>query len=126
MKKTLKTLAIVAIAASAAMPAAANTFLGARIAADTSDVDVISVPGPALFSEVRFCVVNRAVHFGDVDVSFALGGSQDLNVRRIVRPGNCTGWFNLRGPVRNIDEIRFRYQTIVNAGPQALVTAHGR
>lgn len=126
MKLTIKTLAIVAIATCTALPVAANTFLGARIAADTSDVDIISVPGPALFGEVRFCVVNRAVHFGDVDVRFANGGSQDLNVRHIVRAGHCTGWFNLRGPVRNIDEIRFRYQTIVNAGPQALVTAHGR
>ncbi len=126
MKLTIKTLALVALTASAALPASASTFLGARVAADTSDVDVISVPGPALFREVRFCVANRTVHFGDVDVSFALGGSQDLNVRRIVTPGNCTGWFNLRGPVRNIDEIRFRYQTIVNPGPQALVTAHGR
>ncbi|WP_224815973.1 DUF2541 family protein [Hasllibacter sp. MH4015] len=126
MKLNIKALVLIAVAASAALPASANTFLGARVAADTSDIDVISVPGPALFREVRFCVVNRAVHFGDVDVRFALGGSQDLNVRRIVTPGNCTGWFNLRGPVRNIDAIRFRYQTIVNAGPQALVTAHGR
>ena len=126
MKKTIKALALIALAASAAAPASANTFLGARVAADTSDVDVISVPGPALFREVRFCVANRTVHFNDVDVSFALGGSQDLGVRRIVTPGNCTGWFNLRGPVRNIDQIRFQYQTVVNPGPQALVTAHGR
>ncbi|MBF9042996.1 hypothetical protein HKCCE4037_06640 [Rhodobacterales bacterium HKCCE4037] len=126
MKKTIKALALIAIAASAALPASANTFLGARVAADTSDVDVIAVPGAQLFSEVRFCVVNRAVHFGDVDVRFAIGTSQDLPVRRIVAPGQCTNWLNLRGPARNIDEIRFRYQTIVNAGPQALVTAHGR
>lgn len=126
MKLNIKTLALVALAACAAVPASANTFLGARVAADTSDVDIISVPGPALFSEVRFCVVNRAVHFGDVDVRFAIGTTQDLPVRRIVAPGQCTNWLNLRGPVRNIDEIRFRYQTIVNAGPQALVTAHGR
>ena len=126
MKKTLKTLALVALAASAAVPASANTYLGSRVAADTSDVDIISVPGPALFREVRFCVANRAVHFGDVDVSFALGGRQDLPVRRIVAPGNCTNWFNLRGPVRNIDQIRFQYQTIVNPGSQAVVTAFGR
>ncbi|MEX3014214.1 hypothetical protein [Gymnodinialimonas hymeniacidonis] len=123
--KVLSLIVLAGLAASTA-PASANTFLGARVAADTSDVDVISVPGPALFREVRFCVANRAVHFGDVDVSFALGGSQDLGVRRIVRPGNCTGWFNLRGPVRNIDQIRFQYQTIVNPGSQAVVTAFGR
>ncbi|MBY4893350.1 hypothetical protein KUL25_11300 [Rhodobacteraceae bacterium N5(2021)] len=126
MKLNVKTLALVALATCAAVPASANTFLGARMAADTSDVDIISVPGPALVREVRFCVVNCAVHFGDVDVRFAIGTSQDLPVRRIVRPGNCTNWLDLRGPVRNIDEIRFRYQTIVNAGPQAIVTAHGR
>lgn len=130
MKLTFKTLnpkalSLIVLATFAAVPASAD-ILGARIAADTSDVDVISVPGPALFREVRFCVSNRTVHFGDVDVSFALGGRQDLGVRRIVTPGNCTGWFNLRGPLRNIDQIRFQYQTIVDPGPQALVTAHGR
>ncbi len=126
MKHTLKTLAVVAIATFAALPAAANTFLGARVVADQSETDVINVPGNALFREVQFCVANRAVHFRDVDVHFANGGHQDLPVRLLVGPGGCTNWLNLRGPVRNIDQITLRYDTLINAGSQAVVVARGR
>ncbi len=126
MKLTFKTLAVVALAMTAAVPASANTFLGARVVADNSETDVINVPGPALFREVRFCVVNRAVHFRDVDVHFANGGHQDLPVRALIGPGRCTNWLNLRGPVRNIASIVFNYDTLINAGSQAIVTATGR
>lgn len=126
MKTTLKTLALVALTTVTALPAAADTFLGARVVADHSETDVISVPGPTFFREVQFCVVNRAVHFRDVDVEFANGGRQDLPVRVLVGPGQCTNWFNLRGPVRNIDQIRLRYDTLINAGSQAIVVARGR
>lgn len=126
MNHALKTLAIVAIATFTALPAAANTFLGARVVADNSETDVINVPGNGLFRDVRFCVVNRAVHFRDVDVRFANGGNQDLPVRALIGPGGCTNWLNLRGPVRNIASIVLNYDTLINAGSQAVVTAHGR
>lgn len=126
MNHTLKTLAVVAIATFADAPASANTFLGARVVADQSETDVINVPGNAMFSEVRLCVVNRAVHFRDVDVHFANGGHQDLPVRALIGPGGCTNWLNLRGPVRNIASIVLNYDTLINAGSQAFVTARGR
>jgi len=126
MKRSIIALATVAFTALAVVPASAQTFLGARIVADNTETDVINVPGNGLFRSVQFCVANRAVHFTDVDVRFANGGSQDLPVRALIGPGGCTNWLDLRGPVRNIDQIILRYDTLINAGSQAIVVARGR
>lgn len=126
MKRTLKTLAIVAVAAFVALPAAADSFLGARIVADQSETDVINVGGNDRYQAVQFCVAQRAVHFRDIDVIFANGGHQDLPVRLLIGPGGCTRWIDLNGPRRDIAQIVLRYDTLINAGTQAVVVALGR
>lgn len=126
MKPLLKTIAIAALAVTTALPAAADTLLGARAVADTAETDVILAQGNALHSEVRICVAGRAVHFRDLDIVFQNGGHQDAEVRALIAPGSCTRWIDLRGPVRNINRIVLRYDALINAGPQPIVIALAR
>lgn len=134
MRTSITTASIAPVALAAALlPVAATPslaqqgdLLGSRIVADNSEVDTIGVPGSQRYGSVRLCVAQRSVHFADVDINFGNGGSQDASVRAIINPGECTRWINLRGPRRNIASIVMRYQTIVNIGGQATVTAYGR
>lgn len=126
MKPILKPLAIAALAAFTALPVAADTLLGVRAVADNAETDVIHAQGNALHNEVRICVAGRAVHFRDLDIVFQNGGRQDANVRALIAPGSCTRWIDLRGPARNINRIVLRYDALVNAGPQPIVTAFAR
>jgi len=112
--------------ALSAVPVSADTLLGARTVADHSETDVILAQGNALHRAVRICVTGRAVHFRDLDIVFQNGGRQDANVRALIGPGECTRWIDLRGPARNINRIVLRYDALVNAGPQPVVTAFAR
>ncbi|MEZ5667110.1 MAG: DUF2541 family protein [Alphaproteobacteria bacterium] len=127
MCRILGLFAIVVAAAGASLPASAQqgTLLGTRAVADHSDTDVIQVPGGARYNAVRLCVEQRSVHFQDIDVHFGNGGSQDVIVRLLVNPGECTRWINLNGPSRNITRIVLHYDMIINAGQQAVVSVYG-
>jgi len=126
MNRILGVLTVVAVLAIGAAPSLAETLLGSRTVAYNSETDVIQVPGAARYRSVRFCVVQRAVHFRDLDVVFRNGGQQDLQVRSVIPAGDCTRWINLRGPRRNIARIVLRYDTLDNSGPRAVVRAYGR
>ena len=126
MKPVLKTVALATFIALTALPVAADTLLGVRTVADNTETDVILAQGNARFNEVRICVAGRAVHFRDLDIVFQNGGQQDATVSAVIAPGNCTRWINLRGPARNINRIVLRYDALVNAGPQPIVTAFAR
>lgn len=122
----VKSLMVAAFVAATAVPAAADTLLGARTVADNSETDVILAAGDARFNAVRICVAGRAVRFRDLDIVFQNGGRQDAPVRAVIAPGECTRWINLRGPARNINRVVLRYDALVNAGPQPVVTAFAR
>ncbi|MCA8932500.1 MAG: DUF2541 family protein [Rhodospirillaceae bacterium] len=117
-----------ALGVAATAPAAAQQvdFLGSRMVADLSETDVIQADGAERYTAVRLCVAQRAVHFRDLDVFFANGGHQDSIVRLEIPAGDCTRWIDLRGGARNIDRIVMRYDTLVNMGVQAEVSAYGR
>lgn len=126
MKIKMTALVTAALLAAAALPAAADTFLGARVVADHAETDVIEANANQLHQEVRICVSGRAIHFRDLDIVFENGGRQDASVRALIAPGHCTRWIDLRGPARNIGRIVLRYDALVNAGPQPIVTAFAR
>ncbi|MCB9959285.1 MAG: DUF2541 family protein [Rhodospirillaceae bacterium] len=117
-----------ALGLAAVAPAAAQQvdFLGSRMVADLSETDVIEADGAQRYAAVRLCVDQRAVHFRDLDVIFANGGHQDSLVRAEIPAGECTRWIDLRGGTRNIDRIVMRYDTLVNMGVQAQISAFGR
>lgn len=117
-----------ALALAAATPAAAQQvdLLGSRMVADLSETDVIQADGAERYTAVRLCVAERAVHFRDLDIFFANGGSQDSLVRAEIPAGQCTRWIDVRGGSRNIDRIVMRYDTLVTMGVQARISAFGR
>lgn len=125
MFKILCLTALVAMTLPAPV-AHANDFLGERLVAYNSETDVIPVPGAERYRSVRLFVKVHAVRFTDVDVIFANGGGQDIKMRKIIGPGDCTRWINLRGPRRDIRRIVLRYDTYGNNGPRALVQAFGK
>ena len=51
-----------------------------------------------------------AVHFIDLDVRFAKGGAQDVPVRAVIRPGQCTRAIDLVGDDRNITAVHMVYE----------------
>ncbi|MCB9947687.1 MAG: DUF2541 family protein [Rhodospirillaceae bacterium] len=116
---------VLALAAATALAQQVD-FLGSRMVADLSETDVIQAQGTQRYAAVRLCVAQRAVHFRDLDIIFANGGSQDAVIRQQINPGECTRWIDLHGGTRNITRIVLRYDTLVNAGVQAQVSAYGR
>ena len=102
-------------------------FLGAREVNHFSEVDRIHAQGFRKYSQVKICVANRAVRMQDVDVVFRNGGHQDLQVRRFLRPGECTRPLDLAGYRRDIRFLNLVYQTAGrNYGPGAVVRVFAR
>jgi hypothetical protein len=115
--------AFLALAACAtAEPANAWTQIGVRDVRDRTDRDTIVVEGPRQFERIRLCVYRNPVHFLDVDVRFANGGHQDVDVRQRINPGQCTRAIDLTGDDRNITTISMLYEeTSYRRGAHATV-----
>lgn len=130
MKTILKaTIALSLLAMTAAVPSQAEArwvFLGERAVALDGDRDVIRARGEGAFSKIRLCVTRRAVRFYDLDVVFGNGGRQDLRIRRIIEPGECTRAIDIRGNRRFIRRIIMKYETVGRRGRQAVVEVYGR
>jgi hypothetical protein len=109
-KIILATLAAGAAFAATASPALAWEHLGTRHVRDAVDHDSIALPGTRKFDRIRICAYGRPVHFIDLKVHFANGGTQDVPVRAVVRPGTCTRSINLVGDDRNISSVHFVYE----------------
>lgn len=109
-KAFLATIASVAALVATATPALAWEFLGTRDVRDAVDHDAITLPGKHQFSRIRLCVYQRPVHFIDLDVRFANGGTQDVPVRAVIRPGQCTRAIDLVGDDRNISAVHMVYE----------------
>ncbi len=93
-----------------ATPAAAWTQIGVREVRDATDRDVIVVEGPRQFERIKLCVYRNPVHFYDLDVRFANGGSQDVSIRSRINPGQCTRAIDLNGDDRNITRVSMLYE----------------
>lgn len=98
-----------------------------RVVSDRFDRDVIGLPGRRRFNEIRLCVRRRAVEFLDLDVRFANGGNQDIQVRRVIQAGQCTRNIQLRGRApRDIAQIIMKYTSVRKAGRQPIVSVYAR
>ncbi len=109
-KSILTIVAAGAALMATATPALAWEFLGTRDVRDALDHDAIRLPGKRQFSRIRLCVYQRPVHFIDLDVRFANGGKQDVPVRAVIRPRQCTRAIDLVGDDRNITAVHMVYE----------------
>lgn len=102
-------------------------FLGSRVVSHQAERDRVPAPGARRYTQVRLCASNRAVRLYDVDVVFRNGGRQDLQVRNVLRPGECTRAIDLRGNTRDIRFVNLAYQTVGrNVGRRAEVSVFAR
>jgi hypothetical protein len=102
-------------------------FLGSRVVSHFGERDRVRADGHRRYSQVKLCASNRAVRVHDVDVVFGNGGRQDLYVRDILRPGQCTRPIDLSGRTRDIRFVNLAYQTAGrNWGPRAEVVVFAR
>lgn len=107
--KNLLLAAAVSLSALAS-PAFAWTEVARRVVTDRMDVDVVALPGWARYDEIKLCVLRHPVKFYDLDVNFANGGHQDIEVRDRINPGGCTRNIDLRGYDRDITSIKLKYE----------------
>lgn len=129
------TMAFAFLALAAAAPTAAQAqwvLLGSKSVSLTADRDIVSARGEGAFSRIRLCVLQRAVRFHDLDIVFGSGARQDLQIRSVIAPGDCTRAVDIRGGRRLIRQVVLTYET-VNAygtgstfGPQAVVEVYGQ
>jgi len=101
--------AFVAMAAMAG-PAAAWDQIGVREVRDRTDRDTIVVEGPRQFERIKLGVYRHPVHFIDIDVHYANGGHQDVDVRQRINAGQCSRVIDLNGDDRNITRISMLYE----------------
>jgi hypothetical protein len=80
------------------------------VVTDRMDVDVVALPGWARYDEIKLCVKRHPVRIYDLDVNFANGGRQDIQVRDRINPGGCTRNIDLRGYNRDITSIKLMYE----------------
>ena len=135
-KLALVTMALASFIFSGTLPAATQDneweLLGEKLVSKHAERDTINALDEGVFAEIKLCVERRAVHFYDLDVIFGNGGHQDLQIRRLIGPGECTRAIDIRGDERIIAEIIMKYKTVsaygtgADLGPQAIVEVYGR
>lgn len=106
-------------------------LIGTRQVDFRTERDRVAVRGYERFRQIKVCVYNRPVHFLDMDVRFANGGHQDIHVRDVIRPGDCTRAIDLRGHRRDLHAISFIYRSLgryhrIAHGQKAIVQVFAR
>ncbi|MGL4333049.1 MAG: hypothetical protein ACRCZQ_02960 [Bacteroidales bacterium] len=107
---------LVAVLLGAATMASAQQIgrwekLGERTVKFASERDVISCRGKGTFAKLKIHVNDAPVEFGEVNVKFADGSVQKLNIRQVIPAGGYTRIIDLRGNKRTIKEVVFRYKS---------------
>lgn len=100
--------------------------IGRTSVGDTPERKFISARDEGRFTQIRACVRHRAIDFQDFQVLFGNGGRQDFRILRYFRPDECTRPLDLRRGSRGINRISMRFETIHEAGRQAVVVVYGR
>jgi hypothetical protein len=102
-------------------------MIGTRDVGRHGDRDIIPVYGHERFSQIKICVFRKPVRFYDLDIVFRNGSRQDVGVRHVLRPGECTRAIDLNGRRRDIKFVSLAYDTIGrHFGHQAAVRVYAR
>ena len=107
--KAAAALAALAVAAPAGAAETGWTRLGHREVNDQVERDTIRARGPAQWRQAMICVEQAPVRFLDVTIRYRNGGTQDVRLRSLIRPGDCSRFIGLRGR-RDIEAVDFTYE----------------
>lgn len=99
-------------------------LLGERTVTDKLDHDTIVAVGQGSFKAIKFKVDGRAVEFRDIKVHFSSGGTEDIQLRRVIPAGGESRVINLRGRDRVITTIDLWYDA-QSLGGKAVVKVFG-
>ena len=129
----LTALGASALGLAAATPAQAQRYffsswrtIGYETVDSGVDRDTIRVRGDARFRAVRVCVFNAPLRMRDLDIRYANGRSQDVQVRERIRAGTCSRTIDLAGNRRDIRSVRLTYSPIRRGLARPLVRVQAR
>ncbi len=125
----LMTVGLAAPASAHYPPPWAPTWdlLGTRTVRHFAERDVIPAFGHRHYRELKVCAYNKPIRFYDLDVVFHNGGHQDVPVRAVLYPGQCTRAVDLFGYRRDIRFVSMAYETLGwHHGPRAFVRVYAR
>ena len=115
MRNLILTAASAALAVTAATPANAQRYQHAAwrtigyTKVNGQDTDTIRLPGTARYRQMRICIYSAPLEMRDLDVRYANGGHQDIQVRRHMAAGTCSRNVDLNGRYRDVRLIRLKY-----------------
>jgi hypothetical protein len=122
-----------AAVAVSAVPAEAQRYffsnwrtIGFTTVSSGIDRDRINVRGDARFRAMRLCVFSAPLVMHDVDIRYANGGHQDVNVRQRIRAGTCTRAVDLRGNRRDMRSITLTYSAVRRGFARPIVRVQAR
>ena len=102
-------------------------FLGQRVVRHFAENDAIPAYGHRHYRQIKLCAYQRPVRLYDLDVRFQNGGHQDVAVRAVLNPGQCTRAIDLNGFQRDIKFVHMAYETLGwHHGPRAFVRLYAR
>jgi hypothetical protein len=99
----------------AAYPAsrhAAWELIGTRQVSFRIERDTVFAHGHERHRQLKVCAYRQPVRLFDLDVRFRNGGHQDVPVRAILYPGQCTRAIDLVGHRRDIRTVSFVYRSL--------------
>jgi hypothetical protein len=103
---------IVALLLTAPAMADSWTQIGLKTIASDAERDTFTVRGNDRHRQIRICAVNRPIRILDLDVRFANGQRQDIEVRSFLNSDRCTTALDLRGSRRSVEKIYIAYARI--------------
>jgi hypothetical protein len=102
-------------------------LLGSRVVSRHAERDLVPAYGRRHYKQIKICAYQRPIRFYDVDVRFQNGGRQDVAVRAVLNPGQCTRAIDLYGHRRDIRFVSMAYETLGwHHGRRAFVRVYAR
>ena len=99
--------------------------IGEKTVDFSKEYDEIIMPGASRYSAIKFSVAGASVDISDMEIHYADGGKDDINVASPIRPGGESRSIEVKGNDKDIKKIVFRYKTMDNNRQKATVTVWG-
>lgn len=87
-------------------------LIGTRRVDFRTERDTVFAAGYDHYKQIKVCAYRQPVRLYDLDVYFHNGGHQDVSVRAVLNPGQCTRSIDLYGHRRNIQAVSFIYRSL--------------